>query len=169
MYNLFLSFMKQRRLFLPALCAFASVLCASATDIYFYHHTGDTLVKSVPDVRKIVFNETSTDAVDFRDAVSSVKHDDFDYILFRNKSVSGINGIDSGKGMPDVRFNGTDIIVTSTDSIDKVSIYDVAGHILGVYTSEETTLSISADAFAKGVLIVKVVSGQSVSTSRIIK
>ncbi|MDE5942188.1 MAG: T9SS type A sorting domain-containing protein [Muribaculaceae bacterium] len=157
----------KRLLIFPAICALASSAGMLGADVYFYHGSGDNPVGRMLDARKLVFNETSVDAMSASGLTASVANNDFDYILFRAKSAtSGILTADSQARLSVSQAYGQ-IIVDCNETIEHITITDVTGRQIGSYTPASPRFTIGSSALPKGLVIVSATSGSLTTTAKL--
>lgn len=159
--------MKQR-LLLPALFSMIAAAGMYGADVYFYQHSTDTPVNSVPGARKIVFNESSTDVFNLDGAKTTVNFAEFDYILLRKKDIP--SGMDAASGVAgtEIRYDGNCIAVAAPENIEEISVSDVSGRLMARFAPSASAFIIPAEKLCQGVAIVKVVCGKHTSVSKVI-
>lgn len=158
----------KRRLLLPALFSLLTAGGVWGADVYFYHQSTGNPVNRMTDAHKLVFNDSSTDAFGHDGSKATVSHADFDYILFRAKSESAGTGAVSAEATTEIRCDGHTIAVTSSEYIDEISVTDVAGRETARFNPSATSFTIPAGTAGAGVAIVKVLSGNQLTVSKVI-
>lgn len=156
------------RLILPAILALMPAACAWGTDVYFYQQASSTPVKTVTDVHKLVFSDGLTSAIDKNGVETKMNHVDFDYISFHGADPSSVESLKSVSELT-ISFVGGNVEVVSAESIDRVSICDISGRTIAAYSPASNSFTIPSGDLPSGVLIVRAVSGNQTSVSKIIK
>ena len=158
----------KRRLLLPVLFSLLTAGGVWGADVYFYHQSTGNPVNHMTDAHKLVFNDSSTDAFGHDGSKATVSHADFDYILFHAKSEPATTDAISAENATEIRCDGHNIAVTSSEYINEISVTDVSGREIARFNPSSTAFTIPAETVGAGIAIVKVLSGNQVTVSKVI-
>lgn len=160
-----------KKLHIPILLAFAAYCgnSAAAQDVYVYKGDGIKPVSTLTNVQKITFGETGIDFLLNTGVSNLFSLNDLDYFTFFDREQSvGITNVVNGKNAV-IKVMGNEVIVESTDPIQRVEIYSVEGVKMNTIKPRTKSSIIPISQYPTGIYLIKVETGGKTTTQKIIK
>lgn len=152
--------------FLSAIIIGIYSTCVYSTDVVLMR--GQSHVKNITGIHKLVFNDTETLAVDIKGTAIKVDYNDYDYISIRKTTLPSSASEITADGIMSISFKEGQLKVSSDSSIDSVIIYDTDGRCIAIYNPGINFFQHSLTDISSGIIVVKVLSGEKAITSKII-
>lgn len=153
-----------KKVLLPLLL-FLPCVSSWGFDAYFYNSTDNRPAHIAQGAVSIAFNSTTTVVRRPNFADAEIDNSDFNHMLFRDKSTSGVSAVAGAGDAIRVSLSGDMLHVSAPGPIDGVFLSSVSGMEIFTRSSAGAALSVDMSALAQGVYIVRVLScGQTVVT-----
>ena len=141
-----------------------------AADVYFYSASNSQSVESVKGVQRIEFTTTGVNVVTTDGKTIPVSASNFDYVLFREKTTTGISSIKASSDEGIVFSISSDAVsLASSEQFSSVELFDEGGRKVAKGKVDGTRASLSLASIGNGIYVVKAVAGGKTAVKKIVK
>lgn len=140
-----------------------------AADVYFYN-AANAKVASATKVQRIEFTSTGVNVVTTDGKTIPVSASNFDYVLFREKTTTGISSIKASSDEGIVFSISSDAVsLASSEQFSSVELFDEGGRKVAKGKVDGTRASLSLASIGNGIYVVKAVAGGKTAVKKIVK